>query len=113
MNIKKRYRGKIVPLIINRLVRANNNNGLFSNNKTKHYVKYIKPKEIISLINNFNNSIEIHYSWYKLIEYQLSKNYLWIGQVEKLSTNLFSDVYKLSYFCVSDKERMFLETIKL
>lgn len=111
MKIKKRYREKIVLRTI-ALFKEQLPRNKLTYYKSNIHLKYIKLKEIICLIKNFNNYIEIHDSWYKLIEYQLSRNYLWIVEFDVLSTNLFLNIHELSYFCVSDDERMFLATIK-
>lgn len=107
MKIKKRY--KLVLNQVN-LVRCERRlrkeNSLMVCLSDKFYVKYLNPLDVLNL---FDNSIKIHDSWFKLIKYQLSKNYLWIDKVSNLSKNLFLEIEDISHYSIDVSERFFLK----
>ena len=107
MKIKKRYKLVLNQVNLVRCERRLRKQGyLIVNKSDKFYVKYLNP---IDVLNLFDNYVKVHYSWYKLIEYQLSQNYLWIANASNLSKNLFLEIEDISHYSIDVSERFFLK----
>jgi hypothetical protein len=109
MKLKKRYKLLLNQANLVRCERRLRKEGkLMVLRPDRFIVKYLNP---IDVLNLFDNSVTIHYSWLKLIEYQLSQNYLWIDKASNLSKNLFLEIEDISHYSVDLWERFFLKKL--